>query len=175
MVSSAEQTLYTWLLAKLLQSCQILHDPMGCSPPGSSVHGILQARIHPGVGCHALLQEIFLTQGLNPGSPALQADSLPSEPPGKPQALHTPPPTLSPLPALSWCRHASGWGLPRWSPSCILTIHLWKERLLVGKEGKGGGSLAPGPLKIPKEAQSSVLGSDGEAPGLPSPAAHPGT
>ena len=27
------------------QSCLILGDPMDCSPPGSSVHGILQARI----------------------------------------------------------------------------------------------------------------------------------
>ena len=26
------------------QSCPTLCDPMGCSPPGSSVHGILQAR-----------------------------------------------------------------------------------------------------------------------------------
>ena len=39
---------------------------MDCSPPGSTVHRILQARI-TGVGCHALLQGIFLTQGLNPG------------------------------------------------------------------------------------------------------------
>ena len=31
--------------AKLLQSCLTLCDPMDCSPPGSSVHGILQARI----------------------------------------------------------------------------------------------------------------------------------
>ena len=30
---------------KLLQSCLTLRDPMDCSPPGSSVHGILQARI----------------------------------------------------------------------------------------------------------------------------------
>ena len=30
---------------KSLQSCPILGDPMDCSPPGSSVHGILQARI----------------------------------------------------------------------------------------------------------------------------------
>ena len=36
-----------------------------------------------GVGCHALLQGIFQTQGLNPGLPQLQADSLLSEPPGK--------------------------------------------------------------------------------------------
>ena len=28
-----------------LQSCLTLCDPMDCSPPGSSVHGILQARI----------------------------------------------------------------------------------------------------------------------------------
>ena len=31
--------------AKSLQSCLTLCDPMGHSPPGSSVHGILQARI----------------------------------------------------------------------------------------------------------------------------------
>ena len=31
--------------AKSLQSCLILSDPMDCSLPGSSVHGILQARI----------------------------------------------------------------------------------------------------------------------------------
>ena len=46
------------------QSCLILCDPMGCSPPGSSVHGIFQARIL-GVGCHLFLQGTFLTQGLN--------------------------------------------------------------------------------------------------------------
>ena len=31
--------------AQLLQSCLILCDPMDCSPPGPSVHVILQARI----------------------------------------------------------------------------------------------------------------------------------
>ena len=35
------------------------------------------------MGCHFLLQRIFLTQGLNPGLPSLQADALPSEPLGK--------------------------------------------------------------------------------------------
>ena len=34
-----------------------------------------------GMGCHSLLQGIFSTQGLNPRSLALQADSLLSEPP----------------------------------------------------------------------------------------------
>ena len=33
------------LHAKLLQACQTFCDSMDCSPPGSSVHGILQARI----------------------------------------------------------------------------------------------------------------------------------
>ena len=48
------------------QSCPTLCDPMDCSPAGSSVHGILQARI-TGVGCHFLLQGIFPTQGSNLG------------------------------------------------------------------------------------------------------------
>ena len=34
-----------WVSAKSLQSCLTLLDPIDCSPPGSSVHGILQARI----------------------------------------------------------------------------------------------------------------------------------
>ena len=51
--------------AKLLLSCPTLCDPMDCSPPGSSVLGILQAK-NTGVGCHALFQGIFLTQGSNP-------------------------------------------------------------------------------------------------------------
>ena len=52
------------------------------SLPGSSIHGILQAQILE--NCHFLLQGTFPTQGSNPGFPALQAVSLPSEPPGKP-------------------------------------------------------------------------------------------
>ena len=48
---------------------QTLCDPMDSSPLGSSVHGILQARILETLfqGCHSLLQGIFLTQGSNPG------------------------------------------------------------------------------------------------------------
>ena len=48
-----------------VESLSPLCDPVDCSPPGSSVHGILQART--GVGHHFLLQGIFLTQGWNPG------------------------------------------------------------------------------------------------------------
>ena len=38
-----------------------------------------------GVGCHALLQGNLPNPGIEPRSPALQADCLPSEAPGKPQ------------------------------------------------------------------------------------------
>ena len=31
--------------SEIAQSCQTLSDPMDCSPPGSSVHGIFQARV----------------------------------------------------------------------------------------------------------------------------------
>ena len=48
------------------QSCQILCDPIDWSPPGSSVHGDSPGK-NTGVGCHAFLQGIFLTLGLNPG------------------------------------------------------------------------------------------------------------
>ena len=45
-----------------LRRVQLLAD---CSPPGSSVHGILQGR-NAGADFHSLLQGIFLTQGSNP-------------------------------------------------------------------------------------------------------------
>ena len=48
------------------QSCPTLSDPTDCSPPGSSVYGILQVRILEW-GCHFFLQGIFPTQGLNLG------------------------------------------------------------------------------------------------------------
>ena len=48
------------------QSCLTLRDPMDCSPPGSSAHGILQARILEW-GVLFFTQEIFPTQGSNLG------------------------------------------------------------------------------------------------------------
>ena len=41
---------YTSLCVLVTQSCPILCDPMGCNPPVSSVHGILQARLFEWVG-----------------------------------------------------------------------------------------------------------------------------
>ena len=74
---------------KLLQSCPILCDPMDCSPPGFSVHGILQARILEWVAM-PFSRGIFLTQGFNLRLLDLlhwQAGSLPLVPPGDPIAL----------------------------------------------------------------------------------------
>ena len=48
------------------QSCPALCDPLDYSPPDSSVHGDFPDK-NTGVGCHALLQGIFPTQGSNPG------------------------------------------------------------------------------------------------------------
>ena len=59
-----------WLVlcehAKSLQLCTILCDPRDCSPPDSSVHGILQARILEWVAMPSS-RGIFPTQGLNLG------------------------------------------------------------------------------------------------------------
>ena len=52
---------------------------MNCSPPSSSVHGILQARILKGVAI--LFSRDLPDPGIELRSPALQADSLLSEPP----------------------------------------------------------------------------------------------
>ena len=63
---------------------------MDCNLPGSPVHGIL---INTGVGCHALLQGVFPTQGLNLSLLhcvyllSHQAVCLSTEPPGKPRNL----------------------------------------------------------------------------------------
>ena len=69
------------VLAKLLQSCLTLCDPMDCGPSGSFVHGILQARILEWVASPS--PGDLSDPGIEPGSLALQADSLLSKPPGK--------------------------------------------------------------------------------------------
>ena len=73
-------------LCLVTQSCPTLCDPMDCSPSGSFVHGDSPGK-NTGVGCHTLLQGIFPTQETESRSPALQADSLSFEPPGKPKDL----------------------------------------------------------------------------------------
>ena len=65
-----------------------LCDPMHCGPPGSSVHGILQARILGWVTMPSSRRSSPpKNRTWSPPSPALQADSLPLAPPRKPPAL----------------------------------------------------------------------------------------
>ena len=63
------------------QSCLTPCNPMDCSPPGSPVHGILQARYWSGFSLPS--PGNLPDPGIEPGSLTLQADSLLSEPPGK--------------------------------------------------------------------------------------------
>ena len=63
------------IVSESLQSCGLWTASLLCpwNSPGKN----------NGVGCHSLFQGIFPTEGSNPGLPALQADSLPSESTGK--------------------------------------------------------------------------------------------
>ena len=64
--------------ALVAQLCLTHCNPIDNSPPGSSLHRILQAR-----------RLEWVAMPFSRGSPALQAESLPSEPPGKPVRGHT--------------------------------------------------------------------------------------
>ena len=69
-----------WICVLVAQLCPALCNPMDCSLPGSSVYTIVQARILEWVA-------IFFSRGSSQPRDRtwvsrLQADSLPSEPPG---------------------------------------------------------------------------------------------
>ena len=78
--------IFTHVPVCYVASVVLLWDPMGCSLPSPSVLGEPPGK-DSGVGCHALLQGIFPTQGSNLRLLCLlhwQAGSLPQAPPGKP-------------------------------------------------------------------------------------------
>ena len=68
--------------SEVAQSCPTLCDPIDCSLLGSSVHGIFQAIVLEWMDIS--FSRDLPNPGLEPKSPTLQVDSLPSEPPGKP-------------------------------------------------------------------------------------------
>ena len=77
------------ILCVCAQSCLILCNPMDCSLPGSSVHGILQARILEWVAIS------YSTGSSNPGieptspaDPELAGGFFTTEPPGKPMVFY---------------------------------------------------------------------------------------
>ena len=72
----------TVLKVLVAQSCLIFCNPVACSLPGSSVHGIFQARALAWVVIP--YSRDLPDPGIEPRSPTLQADSLLSEPPESP-------------------------------------------------------------------------------------------
>ena len=65
--------------SEVAQLCPTPSDPMDCSPPGSSIHGIFQATVLEWVAIS------FSRGSSRPRDPTLQAVALTSEPPGKPR------------------------------------------------------------------------------------------
>ena len=68
--------------SEVAQSCPTLGDPMDCSLPGSTVHGISRQEYWSGLPF--LSPGDLPNPGIEPRSPILQTDALPSEPLGKP-------------------------------------------------------------------------------------------
>ena len=64
-----------------VQLCPTLCDPMGCSPPGSSVHGIFRQEYCSGLPFPS--PGNLPNPGIEPRSPVLQADSFTTEPSGR--------------------------------------------------------------------------------------------
>ena len=62
-------SIFTYVCVLVPQLCLTLCDLMDCSPPGSSVHEILQARILEWVAIPFSRGSSCLTQGSNPGFP----------------------------------------------------------------------------------------------------------
>ena len=86
-------------------------DPMDCSPPGSSVHGIFQARILERVAISFSRESS--RSGIEPSSPALQADLPPlshQNPNGMGIQLWPPPNSLFCLVGVQAPRRLQGWG-----------------------------------------------------------------
>ena len=61
--------IYVCMRAKSFQLCPALYDSMDCSPPASSVHGILQARI---------LEWVAMPSSRGSSDPGIKSTSLTS-------------------------------------------------------------------------------------------------
>ena len=74
------------VLCLVAQSCPTLCNSTDCGLPGSSVHGSSRQEYYSGLPCPS--PGDLPNPGMEPRYPALQADSLPAEPPEKPSILH---------------------------------------------------------------------------------------
>ena len=104
----------------VVQLCPALCNSMDCNSPGSSVYGILQARILEWVSIP--FSGDLPNTAIEPGSPALQADSLPTEPLGSAEGWWA---SSEPKNACS----SSGMGGERETQACLpikgIQISLW--------------------------------------------------
>ena len=107
LIAKAEYIYHVCVYAKSLQLCLTLCDSMDYSPPGSTVRGILQARILEWVAMPSF-RGIFLNQGWNLCLLCLlhwQVGSLPLVPPGVSIAV-----------VLRWCENCWGFDLRACQP-----------------------------------------------------------
>ena len=117
-----------------------------------------------GVGCHFLLQGIFPTQGIEPRSPALQADSLPAEPQGKLCIISTPQMFSVIIREsnmsihITWCKKLSSfksWKMMLWK--CCTQYASKFGKLSSGhRNGKGQCSFQSQRKAMPKNAQTTT-------------------
>ena len=83
-ISGFSTLLYCSMLSSVSQSCPTLCDPMECSFPGSSVHGIFQARIPEWVAIsYSTRSSDSEIEPVSLVSPALAAEFFSTVPPGK--------------------------------------------------------------------------------------------
>ena len=108
--------MHEWSVTK---SCLTLCDSMDCSPPGSSDCGTLHTRTVEWVAMPS--PGGLPNPGIEPRSPALRVDSLPSEPPVKPK--NTGVGSLSLLQGI-FPTQESTWGLLH----CRLILYSWATR-----------------------------------------------
>ena len=107
---------FTW--AQSLQACPTLCDPVCCSPPGSSVHGIFQARILAGLPFPSPRDRPNLgIKPASPVSPALAGRCFTTEPSGN--WLHY----VSTFPAGSLTWRVRKIFIDQNDTNCLLMVH----------------------------------------------------
>ena len=123
---------HTHMLCLVAHSCLTLCDHMDCSSPGScsSVHGNSPAK-NTGVGCHAILQGIFPSQGSNPGLPHCRLILYHLSHQGSPRILEWVAYTFSGGTSPSWYRTMvsciAGGFLPAELPRKPVRIHIFHQ------------------------------------------------
>ena len=91
---------FAWMVNVCAQSCPALCDPMDCSSPHTSVHGISQARI---------MEQVVISFSRGSSQPrnrnhvsCIDNRFLTTEPPGKPKHKHK-------RIKMKWCTHRLQW------------------------------------------------------------------